>query len=153
MASLKVAVVVSKKKKKSSKATAVMAATASTIAAASVDSNRIVSLLRENCFAATRQHQSRFFKCRDLIGHTGSIFAMEFSTDGSYIVSGGGDKTVRLWSLCDVDNEETQGTTPVHQMKTKHKKGICCVAISPDNSRIFSSGDFDSKLFVHDART
>ena len=142
----------SKKKKKSSKATAVMAATASTIAAASVDYNRIVSLYRENCFAATRQHQSRFFKCHDLIGDT-LIFAMKFSTDGSYIVSGGGDKTVRLWSLCDVDNEETQGTTSVHQMKAKHKSGVCCVAISPDNSRIFSSGDFDSKLFVHDART
>ena len=148
---MKVAVVVSKKKKKSSKATAV-AATASTIAAASLESNRSVSSFRENCFAATRQHQSRFFKCHDLIGDT-LIFAMKFSTDGSYIVSGGGDKTVRLWSLYDIDNEETQGTTPVHEMKTKNKNGICCVAISPDNSRIFSSGDFDSKLFVHDART
>ena len=59
--------------------------------------------------------------------------------------------TVRLWSLLNDTNEETQATE-VNQMMTKHELGVVCVAISPDSSRIFSGGD-DSNVFVHDART
>ena len=88
--------------------------------------------------------------CRDLIGHTNSITAMEFSSDGSLIVSGGNDKTVRLWNLSSTD-EETQ-ITAVHQMKTNHESIVSCLAISPDSSRIFSGG-IDSKVLIHDART
>ena len=74
---------------------------------------------------------------------------MEFSSDGSFIVSCGEEKIFRLWSLStNVPNEETQATE-VNQMMTKHESGVGCVAISPDSSRIFS----DSKLFVHDAST
>ena len=85
------------------------------------------------------------------MGHTDSILAMEFSTDGSFIVSGGADKNVRLWSLLNDTNEETQATE-VNQMMTKHESAVYCGAISSDSSRILSGG-IDSKLFVHDART
>ena len=151
LASFKVAVVWSQKKKKSAKAKATAAALITTIASASLGSTRSVSSFKENCFAASRQ-QSRFFHCRDLVGHTGNITAMEFSTDESFIVSGGLDKTVRLWSLCDVPNEKTQ-ITAVHQMKTiEHESAVSCVAISLDSSRIFSGG-FESKVFVYGAST
>jgi len=147
-----VAIVESKKKKKSSKVANAVAASGTTNAAASLDSTRIVSSFKENCFAASREHQSRFFQCHDLVGHTDGIAAMEFSADGSFIVSGLADKTVRLWSLSsNVPNEETQATE-VNPMMTKHELGVVCVAISPDSSRIFSGG-IDSKLFVHDAST
>ena len=140
-----------KSKKKSSKANAV-AAQYTTIASASLDTSRSVSSFRENCLAASRQQSRLFFQCRDLVGLTDSIAAMEFSTDGSFIVSGGGDKTVHLWSLSsNVHNEETKAMT-VHQMKTKHESLVYCVAISPDSSRIFSGGR-DSKLFIHGALT
>ena len=147
------AVVGSKKKKKSLKAANSVAASNKTITA-SLDYSLSVSSFKENCFAASRQQQSRFFECRHLIGHTNSILPMEFSTDGSFIVSGGGDKTVRLWSLSsNVATEETQISTSLyHQMRTKHESDVGCVAISPDSSRIFSGGS-DSKIFVHDART
>jgi len=87
------------------KANATTAASITTIAAASFDYSRSVSSIKENFFTASRQ-QSRFFQCRHLIGHTGLILTMEFSTDGSLIVSGNIDKTVRFWSLCDVPNEK-----------------------------------------------
>ena len=97
--------------------------------------------------------QSRFFMCRDLVGHTHNILSLEFSTDGSFIVSGGCDNTVRLWSLSSNDaTEKTKSTTSVHQMKTKHESTVYCVVISSDSSRIFSGG-LDSKLFVHGAST
>ena len=151
----KVAVNASKKKKKSIKASTKKVATLvqKTTIAASLGSTRSVSSFKENCFAASRQ-QSRFFEFRDLIGHTDSIVAIEFSTDGSFIVSGSADKTVRLWSLSsNIPTEETRQTTTVHQMKTiEHESAVSCVAISPDSSRIFSGG-FDSKVFVHDAST
>ena len=33
-----------------------------------------------------------------LEGHTGDVFAVTVSSDGGKIVSGGADKTVRIWS-------------------------------------------------------
>jgi len=132
-------------------ANATAAASDATIAASL--NSRSVSLFKENCFAAAAsRRQSRFFQCRDIVGHTEGILAMEFSTDGSFIVSGCGDKTVRLWSLCNVPTEETQATAVHQTMRTKHKFRVHCVAISPDSCRIFSGG-MDSKIFVHDALT
>ena len=106
-----------------------------------------VPSLKENCFAVIGQDQSRFFQCRNLVGHTGSINSMEFSHDGSFIVSGSGDTTVRLWSF--------GGENPIavhYQMKTKHESSVNSVAVSSGNSRIVSGGA-DSKVFIHDART
>ena len=99
-------------------------------------STRSVSSLKENYLAASRQQQSRFFECHDLVGHTDSILA------------------IRLWSLSSnsATKETHQTTASVHEMKTKHESYVNCVAISPDNSRIFSGG-MDSKLFIHDAHS
>jgi len=107
-----------------------------------------ISSFKENCIAAVGRDQSQFFQCRDLVGHIGSINSMEFSHDGSFIVSGSGDTTVRLWLV-------NTGEHPVaihYQMKTKHESSVNCVAISFNNSRIFSGGA-DSQVVIHDART
>ena len=54
---------------------------------------RLVNSLTDNCFAARRQQveASQLFQSRDLAGH--SICAMEFSDDGTWLISGGYDRT------------------------------------------------------------
>ena len=37
--------------------------------------------------------------CRSLIGHSGSVFGVSISPRRDFLVSGGEDGTVRLWSL------------------------------------------------------
>ena len=116
-------------------------------------SSRSCNTFAENCFliaSAGSQHQvgsQQLFQCRDLVGHTESIAAMEFSGDGSFIVSGSLDGTVRLWSI----REEKDGTQ-FQLMEAKQKSVILCVAISSDNSSIFSTG-FETAVFIHDTHT
>ena len=39
---------------------------------------------------------------RPLLGHTGSVWSVSFNHDGSQIVSGSGDNTVRVWDVASV---------------------------------------------------
>ena len=112
--------------------------------------SRRISSFSSNCSAESKQ-QSQLFQSRDLPGHTEYIYTMEFSDDGKFLVSGGRDKSVRLWSL---SQGAEGGDSPIkgHQMRTKHDDIVCCLAISHDTSRIFSGG-YDSKVLIHDAKT
>ncbi|KAJ3001004.1 Transcription initiation factor TFIID subunit 5 [Globomyces sp. JEL0801] len=40
----------------------------------------------------------------NLIGHSGPVYGLDFSSDGNYLVSSSEDKTVRLWSLATKTN-------------------------------------------------
>ena len=99
-----------------------------------------------NCsLMAGGRQQSQLFQCRDLVGHIEGITAMEFSDDGSFLVSGCLDGAVRLWSISE-DNDGTQ------LMETEHKSFVTSLAISSDNSSIFSTG-FETAVFIHDTHT
>ena len=106
------------------------------------------NLFASNSFTAQRQQMesSQLFRYQELTGHTDFIRAIEFSDDGTHLVSGGGDSTVRLWSL----NQGRSGWNST-EMETKQTE-VMCLAISPDNRRIFS-GDFDGKVLIHDTTT
>ena len=105
-----------------------------------------------NKISAERLSSSQPLNCRDLIGHhgKGSIDVVEFSDDGSLFVSGGRDGRVLLWPTSKAVDEKWDPEPT--EMKTKHDYSIWCLAISPDNRRIFS-GSGDNKLLIHDVKT
>ena len=110
---------------------------------------KLPNFFSANCFSAHRQQivSSQLFRSQELTGHTGSIIAMEFSDDGTLLVAGGKDKTVRLWYL-----NQGHGERNSTEMEAKHELNVTCLAFSPDNHRIFSGG-LDKKVLIHDTRS
>ncbi|KAF2646902.1 periodic tryptophan protein 2 [Massarina eburnea CBS 473.64] len=62
-----------------------------------------------------------------LAGHEGPVVSLAFSPDGSTLVSGSWDKTVRLWSIF----ARTQTSEPLQLMAD-----VLCVAVRPDSKQL-----------------
>ncbi|CAH4036891.1 DDB1- and CUL4-associated factor 5 isoform X1 [Pieris brassicae] len=82
---------------------------------------------------------------RDLVCHFGCVNAIEFSSNGELLVSGGDDRRVMLWQF---------GQTLLHYgkpeaMKALHQSNIFCLGITSDNQKIYSGGN-DDIVIVHD---
>jgi WD40 repeat protein len=78
---------------------------------------------------------------RYLGGHTRRISSVAFSSDGSQIISGSDDCTVRMWDAVSGKHK--------HTLKG-HTDWVCSVAFSPDGSQIIS-GSADNTVRVWDA--
>lgn len=78
-----------------------------------------------------------------LLGHTLPVTSVKFSPDGSRIVSGSRDKTIRIWDTA------TARELLVVQGHTAH---VLSVAYSPDGTRI-ASGSADRTARIWDAAT
>ncbi len=75
------------------------------------------------------RYTSRIFQ-----GHSAPVTSVAFSPDGSRIVSGSDDKTIRLWDLQgNPMGKRVWGSGNVYS-------SVCSVAFSPDGSRIVSGG-------------
>ncbi|CCA69054.2 hypothetical protein PIIN_02913, partial [Serendipita indica DSM 11827] len=79
-----------------------------------------------------------------LRGHSDSVWAVAFSPDGSRIVSGSSDQTIRLW--------DAKTGEPVGEPLRGHSNSVLAVAFSPDGSRIVS-GSHDDTIRLWDAKT
>ncbi|KIN99085.1 hypothetical protein M404DRAFT_155993, partial [Pisolithus tinctorius Marx 270] len=76
-----------------------------------------------------------------LQGHTGVVASVAFSPDGSRIVSGSEDNTVRVWDA-----------KTVQLVLQGHTEEVTSVAFSPDGNRIASSS-WDNTVRVWDAKS
>ena len=101
------------------------------------------NLFSANCFDIKRT---------DLVGHTDTIYAIEFSDDGSFLASGGCDEIVRLWPDLKSTENEDHHIVPI-EIETRHESPVFSLAISPDNNRLFSGGYEDGKIFIHNIQT
>ncbi|KAF7972326.1 hypothetical protein HWV62_18430 [Athelia sp. TMB] len=79
-----------------------------------------------------------------LYGHDGPVTSVSFSPDGSRIVSGSTDQTVRVW-------DAVTGRAALPPLEG-HTGAVCSVAFSADGSRIVS-GSADKTIRVWDALT
>jgi WD40 repeat protein len=78
-----------------------------------------------------------------LTGHTGAVESAVFSKDGKRVVSGGDDRTLRLW---DTDSGKEIHAYPGHE------SGVKAVAISADGKHLLSGGsDATVRLWDTDA--
>ena len=81
-------------------------------------------------------HQSKSLYCRDLLAHFGCVNALEFSDDGSLFVTGSDDMRVLLWPISEALT--SRETPSPFLMEAEHSSNIFCLAVNPDNSRIYS---------------
>ena len=89
------------------------------------------------------EHWSK--KCFLILGdHDACVTSVAFSPDGRHIVSGSGDKTVRVW-------DAQTGQSVMDPLKG-HDKRVTSVAFSPDGRHIVS-GSGDNTVVVWDAQT
>ena len=79
-----------------------------------------------------------------LRGHTRGVNTVSFSPDGSHIVSGSSDTTIRLW--------DSQTGEQIGAPLTGHTDGVPSVSFSPDGSRIVS-GSYDKTIRLWDSQT
>lgn len=80
-----------------------------------------------------------------LSGHADMILSLEFSLNGSLLVSGSEDKAVKLWDV------QTGGVIKTFKDKD-HTSAILAVSISPDRNTI-ASGTQDGTVRLWDIRT
>jgi WD40 repeat protein len=74
-----------------------------------------------------------------LKGHSDGLFAVSWSPDGERIVTGGGDKTAKVWNT-----EKGQEVLAVQGQAS----GVSSVAWSPDGKKLFAWNDVGNSLRV-----
>ncbi|KAK9798539.1 hypothetical protein WJX73_000934 [Symbiochloris irregularis] len=75
-----------------------------------------------------------------LQGHEGPVYAVRFNTTGTYCLTGGKDRTIRLWNPHKGVHIKTY---------TGHGYDVRDIAVSSDNSKLASCGG-DRNLFLWD---
>ncbi|XP_063539342.1 DDB1- and CUL4-associated factor 5 [Cydia strobilella] len=96
--------------------------------------------LFENRLSAAKNLYRKDLKC-----HFGCVNAIEFSSNGEILVSGGDDRRVMLWQFGQAIVDRGQPEA----MKSTHQSNIFCLGITDDSKKIYSGGN-DDMVIVHD---
>jgi WD40 repeat protein len=78
-----------------------------------------------------------------LTGHKGAVTSVAYSADGKYVISGGEDRTLKLWDTASGKEVRTF---------TGHRGAVTSVAFSPDGNMVVS-GSSDSTVRLWDVAT
>src|SRR5437588_266038 len=92
------------------------------------------------CLALAGVAQGQAGKPNVLVGHTDPVYSVDFTPDGSLIVTGSFDKTVKLWDAATLN--------PVRSF-SGHTNLVLTVAVSRDGARI-ASGSLDNTIKLWD---
>lgn len=112
------------------------------VAFSPVDTRRLVTSSHDNDVIIWTTHGKEVKERLCLIGHTKSVSSVVWSTDGSFLVSGSLDKSIRKWNI-SIGKCEIVAEVP-HQ--------VHAIALSPDDEFIVFGG-VDSSLYVYDVPT
>jgi WD40 repeat protein len=74
-----------------------------------------------------------------LTDHDGMVLSVAMTHNGTLMVSGGSDRTLRIW---DLPSGALLHTIPAH------KEAIYAIAMGPDNNQLFASGSRDETIKV-----
>jgi eukaryotic-like serine/threonine-protein kinase len=107
----------------------------------SPDGDRIVSGFSDGTIRLWDAAAER--EAREMLGHTGMVFAVAFSPDGSHLASAGLDRVVRLWDAA---------TGVLIRSLVGHTSIARAVAFSPDGRRLASAGE-DAVVKLWDGQT
>ncbi|KAF8130023.1 hypothetical protein K438DRAFT_2135743, partial [Mycena galopus ATCC 62051] len=101
----------------------------------------------QKCFPAVPVFECRGFTAQGALvnmqGDGKSVFSVAFAPDGTHIVSGSEDNTVRIWDAATGTQE---------QKLEGHDNSVLSVAFSPDGTHIVS-GSHDNTVRIWDAAT
>jgi len=77
------------------------------------------------------------------VGHSGGVTSVAFSPDGTRVLSGSGDKTIKLWDAA---------TGALIRTFAGHSYRVSSVAFSTDGSRVLS-GSLDGTICIWSVTT
>ncbi|KAF8205010.1 WD repeat-containing protein [Pholiota molesta] len=86
-----------------------------------------------------------------LEGHTGCVNALSWAQDGSLLISGGDDTTVRLWNIDSSQLEQEYPFVCSAVINTWHQANIFNAKMLPHSSRIATAAG-DSQIRVFDVK-
>jgi WD40 repeat protein len=78
-----------------------------------------------------------------MLGHSLRVASVAFSPDGAHVLSGSGDKTIKLWDAA---------TGVLIRTFEGHSGAVHSVAFSPDGARVLS-GSADNTIKLWDTAT